>query len=126
MHNYLYYYYRWHSAQDLGDGRHYGIPNTTPSLGHRMNSQWVEDASYLRIANVTLGYSFPSAMMKRLGFMNGARIYITGQNLAMFTRYGGANPEAQSVSINNTLSPGYDMTSYPLSRTLSAGINLSF
>jgi hypothetical protein len=91
-----------------------------------MNSQWVEDASYLRIANVTLGYSFPSAMMKRLGFMNGARIYITGQNLAMFTRYGGANPEAQSVSINNTLSPGYDMTSYPLSRTLSAGINLSF
>ena len=117
---------RWHSAQDLGDGRHYGIPNTTPSLGHRMNSQWVEDASYLRIANVTLGYSFPSAMMKRLGFMNGARIYITGQNLAMFTRYGGANPEAQSVNINNTLSPGYDITSYPLSRTLSAGVNLSF
>ncbi len=117
---------RWHSAQDPGDGRHYGIPNTTPSLGHRMNSQWVEDASYLRIANVTLGYALPSALMKRIGLNNGGRIYITGQNLAMFTRYGGANPEAQSVNINNTLSPGFDITSYPLSRTLSAGINLSF
>lgn len=117
---------RWHSAQDPGDGRHYGIPNTTPSLGHRMNSQWVEDASYLRISNVTLGYTLPAAWMKRSGFMNGGRLYVTVQNLAMFTRYGGANPEAQSVNINNTLSPGFDISSYPLSRTVSAGLNLSF
>lgn len=117
---------RWHNTQDQGDGKHYGIPNTTPSLGHRMNSQWVEDASYLRIANVTLGYSLPAAWMKRSGFMNGARLYVTVQNLAMFTRYGGANPEAQSVNINNTLSPGFDISSYPLSRTVSGGLNLSF
>lgn len=117
---------RWHSAQVPGDGKHYGIPNTTPSLGHRMNSQWVEDASYLRIANVTLGYTLPAEWMKRSGFMNGGRIYITVQNMAMFTRYGGANPEAQSVNINNTLSPGFDISSYPLSRTISAGLNLSF
>lgn len=117
---------RWHSAQDPGDGTHYGIPNTTPSLGHRMSSLWVEDASYLRIANVTLGYALPAGLMKRSGFMNSARLYITVQNLAMFTNYGGANPEAQSVNINNTLSPGYDVSSYPLSRTASMGINLSF
>ncbi|MEJ7769953.1 MAG: hypothetical protein WKF89_19190, partial [Chitinophagaceae bacterium] len=77
-------------------------------------------------ANVTLGYTLPPSLMKRSGFMSGARIYLTVQNLAMFTNYGGANPEAQSININNTLSPGYDMTSYPLSRTVSAGINLSF
>ncbi len=117
---------RWHSPQDPGDGRHYGIPNTTPSLGHRMSTLWVEDASYLRISNVTLGYALPGGWMKRTGFMNAARVYITVQNLAMFTRYGGANPEAQSVNINNTLSPGYDVSSYPLSRTASLGINLSF
>jgi len=117
---------RWHSAQDPGDGKHYGIPNTTPSLGHRMNSQWVEDASYLRIANVTLGYALPVGWMKRSGFINGGRLYVTVQNLAMFTRYGGANPEAQSVNINNTLSPGFDISSYPLSGTVSAGLNLSF
>ncbi len=117
---------RYHNAQDPGDGKHYGIPNTTPSLGHRMNSQWVEDASYLRIANVTLGYTFPAAWMKRSGIINGGRLYITVQNLAMFTHYGGANPEAQSVNINNTLSPGFDISSYPLSRTASLGINLSF
>jgi hypothetical protein len=91
-----------------------------------MNSQWVEDASYLRIANVTLGYSLPAALMKKTGFMNGARLYVTVQNLATFTRYGGANPEGQSININNTLSPGYDMTSYPLNRTISGGLNLSF
>ena len=117
---------RWHSAQDPGDGRHYGIPNTTPSLGHRMSSLWVEDATYIRIANVTLGYALPETLMKRTGFMNGARVYVTVQNLSIFTKYGGANPEAQSVNINNTLSPGYDISSYPLSRTASAGINLSF
>jgi len=117
---------RWRSPQDPGDGQHYGIAHTTPILGHRMNTNWVEDASYLRISNVTLGYSLPVAWMKRTGFMNGGRIYVTVQNLATFTRYGGANPEGQSININNTLSPGFDMTSYPLSRTLSAGLNLSF
>jgi hypothetical protein len=117
---------RWHSPQDPGDGIHYGIPNTTPSLGHRMNTLWIEDASYLRIANLTLGYNLPANWMKRTGFMNGARLYVTVQNLATFTKYGGANPEGQSVNINNTLSPGFDMTSYPLSRTISGGINLSF
>jgi hypothetical protein len=64
--------------------------------------------------------------MKRSGIINGGRLYITVQNLAMFTHYGGANPEAQSVNINNTLSPGFDISSYPLSRTASLGINLSF
>lgn len=117
---------RWHSANDPGDGKHYGIPNTTPSLGHRMSSLWVEDASYLRIANVTLAYALPAGWMKRTGFMNDARVYVSVQNLALFTKYGGANPEGQSVNINNTLSPGYDISSYPLSRTASVGINLSF
>jgi len=63
--------------------------------------------------------------MKRSKFMNGGRLYITVQNIALLTRYGGANPEAQAANINNTLAPGFDMTSYPLSRTLSAGLNLS-
>ena len=117
---------RWHNAGDPGDGLHYGVPVTQPSLGHRMNSQWVEDASFLRIANITLGYNIPANWIKRSGFVNGCRLYMTVQNLAMFTRYGGANTESQAVNINNTLSPGFDMTSYPLSRTASVGINLSF
>ncbi|HWV30527.1 MAG TPA: TonB-dependent receptor [Dyadobacter sp.] len=117
---------RWRSADNPGDGRHYGIPKLTPSLGHRVSNLWVEDASYLRIANITLGYALPEQLLKATRFIKGARIYATVQNLAMFTKYGGANPEGQNASVSNTLAPGIDMSSYPLARTVSAGVNLTF
>ena len=117
---------RWRSREQPGDGIHSGVPILKPSWGHRVSTLWVEDASYLRIANVTLGYTLPESLIGRTGFIKGSRVYLTVQNLAMFTRYGGANPEAQAVNRDNTLAPGFDMTSYPLSRTTSVGINLSF
>lgn len=117
---------RWRSRDQPGDGKHYGVPKLTPSLGHRVSDLWVEDASFLRVANVTLGYSFPSELIKRTKFMNNCRLYLTVQNLATFTNYGGANPEAQSQNVSNILAPGFDMTSYPLARTASMGISLSF
>jgi len=117
---------RWRSTENPGDGIHSGIPQVRPSWGHRVSSLWVEDASYLRISNLTLGYTLPSNFLERLKVVKGSRIYMTVQNLAMFTNYKGANPEGQAVNQNNTLVPGFDMTSYPLSRTTSIGINLSF
>lgn len=117
---------RWRSPDQPGDGRHYGVPKLTPSLGHRVSNLWVEDASYLRIANVTLGYTLPEKWMESTGFVKSCRLYLTVQNLAMFTRYGGANPEAQSANVSNTLAPGFDISSYPLARTSSLGINVSF
>ncbi|GEO05191.1 SusC/RagA family TonB-linked outer membrane protein [Adhaeribacter aerolatus] len=117
---------RWRNPDIPGDGMHYGVPKLTPSLGHRVSNLWVEDASYLRIANVTLGYSLPEKWVEYTRVVKNCRLYATIQNLAMFTRYGGANPEGQSVNINNTLAPGFDMTSYPLARTTSVGINLTF
>jgi P pilus assembly chaperone PapD len=86
----------------------------------------VEDASYLRIANLTFGYTLPRKIVEKLRVINNTRIYMTMQNLAMFTNYNGANPEGQAANQNNTLVPGFDMTSYPLSRTTSLGVNLSF
>ena len=68
----------------------------------------------------------PETLVKKTHFISGARFYLTVQNLAMFTRYEGANPEAQSRTINNTLSPGFDISSYPLARTTSVGLNLQF
>lgn len=117
---------RWKSSEDPGTGMLYGVPKLTPSWGHRVNSMWVEDAGFLRIANVTLGYTLPGHITERTKFISSCRLYLTVQNLAIFTRYEGANPEAQSRNLNNTLSPGYDMSSYPLSRTSSIGLNLSF
>lgn len=117
---------RWRSTENPGDGIHSGIPQVRPSWGHRVSTLWVEDASYLRISNLTIGYTLPSKLMERLKVIKGSRIYMTVQNLAMFTHYKGANPEGQAANQNNTLVPGFDMTSYPLSRTTSIGINLSF
>jgi TonB-dependent starch-binding outer membrane protein SusC len=119
---------RWRSPGQPGDGRHYGVPRLTPSLGHRVSDLWVEDATYLRIANITLGYRLPESWVKHTGFITNCRVYMTVQNLATFTNYGGANPEAQSVNANvsNTLAPGFDMSSYPMARTFSLGLGLSF
>ncbi|GAA4316205.1 TonB-dependent receptor [Compostibacter hankyongensis] len=117
---------RWRSEDQPGDGIHSGVIHTTPSLGHRLSTLWVEDATYLRIGNISLGYTLPGEMMKRTGFIKNIRVYLTMRNLATFTAYTGGNPEGQSQSQTNILSPGFDMTSYPLSRTVSAGINLSF
>nr|WKN34646.1 TonB-dependent receptor [Tunicatimonas sp. TK19036] len=117
---------RWRSREQPGDGIHSGIPQVRPSWGHRVSTLWVEDASFLRIANLTLGYTLPQNLMSSTGFIKNSRIYLTVQNLAMFTNYKGANPEGQAINQDNTLAPGFDMTSYPLSRTTSIGVNLSF
>lgn len=117
---------RWRSSDNPGTGMLYGVPKLTPSWGHRVNTMWVEDATFLRIANLSLGYSLPDKLVRKSGFLEGCRLYMTIQNLAMFTRYEGANPEGQSKDINNTLSPGFDISSYPLARTTSFGINLQF
>ncbi|MFC5626144.1 SusC/RagA family TonB-linked outer membrane protein [Algoriphagus winogradskyi] len=117
---------RWRSTENPGDGIHSGVPKLKPSWGHRVSTLWVEDASYLRIANLTLGYTIPSSLSEKMKVLKSSRLYFTVQNLAMFTNYKGANPEGQAANQNNTLVPGFDMTSYPLSRTMSLGINLSF
>jgi hypothetical protein len=104
----------------------YGVPKLTPSWGHRVNTRWVEDATFLRVSNVTLGYSIPSSVVQKSKLFESCRIYLTCRNLAMFTKYTGANPEAQSRNIDNTLSQGFDMSSYPLATTTSLGLNLSF
>src|SRR3546814_1282582 len=65
---------RWRSEEEPGDGRHYGIPQYAPAWGHRRSTLWVEDASYLRIANVTLGYSLPAHTVERLGVLQSCRL----------------------------------------------------
>lgn len=131
---------RWRSPSDPGTGLLYGVPKLTPSWGHRVNTLWVEDATFLRIANVSLSYSLPESLVQKSGFISNCRFYVTIQNLAMFTKYEGGNPEGQQVTTNNnaantnnsnlntnnTLAPGFDMSSYPLARTVSLGLNLTF
>lgn len=114
---------RWRSAQNPGDGF---TPTTNGSrvIYRDVNSSWVEDASFLRLQNVTLGYNFANSLLAKSKVIKGARFYVSGQNLYTFTKYNG-NPEANTAT-GSALTPGEDFTNYPLAKTLIMGLNLTF
>ena len=89
------------------------------------SSFYVEDGSYLRLSQVTLGYTLPDKWMKKLHIAK-CRIYFTGNNLATITGYSGYNPDASSANDDVICTPGYDSSVYPLSRSYVVGVNLSF
>ncbi|MFL9832426.1 SusC/RagA family TonB-linked outer membrane protein [Chryseobacterium terrae] len=88
------------------------------------SSYYVEDGSYLRVSMVTLGYSFSKEFLSHIKLTN-ARIYATVNNLATITGYSGFDPEVSAAS-GVTVTPGYDNSSFPRSRSYVLGINLTF
>ena len=85
----------------------------------------VEDASFLRINNITVGYTLPKTWVKK-AFLQNVRIYLTGYNLFCWTNYTGADPEVDTSSKRNALTPGVDYAAYPKSRSFVGGINITF
>lgn len=94
------------------------------STGAFYPSSWaIEDGSFLRLNNVTIGYSLPVKNLVGLK-MSKLRFYVTSNNLAVFTNYSGYDPE---VSVRNSpLTPGLDYSAYPKSRSFIFGINATF
>ena len=85
------------------------------------SDRWIENGSYLRIRNVEIGYTLPTEFLSRV-HLNDARFYISGQNLATFTKYKGLDPDV--VGANANLEPGVDNGNYPSSRIISVGLNI--
>jgi iron complex outermembrane receptor protein len=84
------------------------------------SSQWIEDASFLRLQNLTIGYNLDTKKID----IEKLRISLTGENLFVITKYSGIDPE---VSIDGLDYPGMDVFNYyPKTRTISLGLNLSF
>ena len=83
----------------------------------------IEDGSFLRINNLSIGYSLPVKNLAGLK-MSKLRFYFTGNNLAIFTKYTGYDPEVNVR--NNPLTPGLDYSAYPKSRSFIFGVNASF
>jgi TonB-linked SusC/RagA family outer membrane protein len=90
----------------------------------RMSDRWIEDGSYLRISNISLGYTLPESVIKTVGFAN-AKIYATVQNVYTWTNYSGYDPEIgafnQSAGLQNV-----DMGRYPTPRTYTLGVTIGF
>lgn len=90
-----------------------------------INDYAVEDASFLRLQNVTIGYTLPKKWVKA-AFIENIRIYFTGYNLLCITGYDGYDPEVDTSSKKNPMTPGIDYAAYPKSRSFVAGINVTF
>ncbi|MNK15196.1 Vitamin B12 transporter BtuB [compost metagenome] len=87
-------------------------------------SSWlIEDGSFVRLKNLTMGYVLPSKVINAIG-MDRCRVFISGENLLTFSNYSGYDPES-SVS-RSMLTPGVDLTNYPNQKSFTLGINLTF
>lgn len=94
------------------------------SLGSdRPSSQWVEDASFLRIRDITLGYSLPKSTIEKIK-VRSLRFYVSAFNLYTFTSYSGLDPEAQNQVNQLQSAIGYDVLGYPQARTFQFGVNI--
>lgn len=89
-----------------------------------VHSWAIEDGSFLRVNNITLGYSLPSRLLKKAKIEN-FRVYATVNNLAVWTRYTGYDPEVNTRR-STPLTPGVDYSAYPRSRAFICGLNLTF
>ncbi len=118
--------HRWREPGDVTD-----IPKAVPNDNQNslISTRFVEDGSYLRVKAVTLSYDLPGAWLSKV-HLNGARVYVTGENLLTFTNYKGFDPEVSLYGINdnNTLrniAPGIDFGTYPQTRNLIFGVNIT-
>ncbi|MGK7396485.1 MAG: SusC/RagA family TonB-linked outer membrane protein [Candidatus Cyclobacteriaceae bacterium M3_2C_046] len=87
----------------------------------RVSSRFLEDGSYMRLKNVTLSYQLPNTLLDNT-FIKTARVYMSGNNLLTFTRYLGNDPEQFSGGIIG----GIDWSIYPVSRTITFGVDVNF
>ncbi|WP_420148027.1 SusC/RagA family TonB-linked outer membrane protein [Spirosoma sp.] len=98
-----------------------------PNNNSRTSDRFVEDGSYMRLKNLTIGYSIPSKALGSLtnNVVNKVRVYVSSQNLLTFTKYTGYDPEVGSRN-GTLLRSGIDYANYPQPRTILAGLQITF
>ena len=99
-------------------------PSSTFVIQNYVMDRYVEDASYLRCADITLNYVLPKMWMSKIGFQN-ASVYASVKNAFIITNYSGYDPDVNFFGFDG-LRPGVDMSSYPTPRSFIFGLNLTF
>ncbi|MCR9015006.1 SusC/RagA family TonB-linked outer membrane protein [Aquiflexum gelatinilyticum] len=100
-----------------------------PNRNARASSRFVEDGSYMRVKNIIIGYTIPTATLNTItnGYVSRLRIYFLTQNPLTFTKYSGYDPEiAVRTGINTSLGTGIDYGQFPAARTFIGGIQFTF
>lgn len=112
------YVNRWTPDNPTSD-----IPRAKAQGSSEYSSLYVEDGSYLKLKNISLGYNFDPKVLKPV-HLSSARIYVSAENIATITSYSGSDPEVSTR--NSPLTPGFDWSAYPRSFNLSVGLKLTF
>lgn len=102
----------------IAEVRPWGAPYYT-----HMDDWWVEDATFLRLQNLVIGYNLPEETLQRLNLQS-CRIYISGQNLFVITDYSNYDPEVETYGFEHA--QGLDFFSYAKPRVINLGLNVSF
>jgi len=101
-----------------------GLTSKVYISGDQRLSRWVEDGSYIRLKNITVGYDLPAGLMKKIRLTK-AKIFVTGANILTITKYTGYDPEVSAYTANDA-QLGVDLSSYPTFKSVTFGVNLSF
>lgn len=103
------------------------FPEEDITNSNEVSTRYLEDGSFLRLNNATLGYSANSGTLGLGDWANNLRIFVTGQNLFVITNYTGFDPEVNTGgSIGGIQTFGIDRFTYPSPRTILLGLNVSF
>jgi len=108
------------------------VPIANQVRSKRLTSRFVEDGSYVRLKNLSIGYNLPESILEKLGFER-IRVGVSGQNLLTFTDYSGTDPEVsyrstgdQNNVSNSNVNQGFDYGNYPSLRSVSFNLNFKF
>jgi TonB-linked SusC/RagA family outer membrane protein len=112
---------RWQKPGDITDMPKLSALGTNYTLSP--TSRNIENGSFLRLSNVNLGYTIPKNVIEKIR-LNAVRVYVSGSNLWLITKYKGADPEVNVSSSSTVL--GYDLGTPPIPRTLQVGANITF
>jgi hypothetical protein len=114
---------RWQKPGDITDEPRMSYDCT--SGADVISSRFIEDGSFVRLGEVTLGYKLPDRLASAARMTN-ARLYVSGRNLHTWTDYSGYNPDVNSAGIGSNVVMGVDYYAYPLARTFTLGVSASW
>ena len=112
--------YTGHWSEENADS---DIPRIGANGMNVYSSRVIEDGSFLRLQSLTVGYTFPRSVLRKLHF-DTMRVYLSADNLFTITKYTGPDPEVSTR--NSVLTPGFDWSAYPRSRGITAGVSFTF
>lgn len=99
------------------------VPSAKGYVAYDVYSRFIEDGSFLRLKNITLGYTIPERLTRKI-YVSKLRVYASANNLFLLTKYSGFDPEVNMRSSN--LMPSFDFGAYPKNKAFTFGVELNF